>query len=215
MTFWVYKLTLDESRSFLSGQVDEKRVIFSIQNNSKVKLSERYRKYLARFLEKFPSEINTPLKLEFEATHQLVLKIEKLKCEAELKEKLLPITFDEEDYFETQPKRFSFLGSLLNKKINVSEESVDDLNKSFIQREELELGIMDDIIKEMAKVGSVEPKKFSGKDEDDVNSFIKNIDTCAVLNGWTEALKLKHAAKAISEKLWNGWLKLSRKKGIL
>lgn len=209
MTSWVYKLTLDEARyinKLLGGQIDESKTIYT--KNGKVKLSDRYRKYLARLLEKVPKDINEKLKIEVEATHLAGLKIEKLDCDEEIRDRILQITLDEleidENYTETQKNRLSGIFSNILGRYKTDGEEQEVLDKTFIEIDETE--IMNELVKEMsAKAGNVEPRNFEGKEEENVNEFIKNVEMCGVLNGWDDEIKLKQAAKALKGKAFE-WL---------
>jgi hypothetical protein len=83
MTLWVYNLTSDEARvinNAVGGQIEEKRAIYNKITNRKISLTDRYRKYLARYLESEEvKEVNDILKIEFEIHQELRKKNRDIK----------------------------------------------------------------------------------------------------------------------------------------
>ena len=233
MTSWVYNLQIDELRyiaCIFNVNLDEKRILKV--NGQKVKLNDRYHKYLARYIERQPENVQNELKREFEIGRSVKREFNPLNLDLSIFEdrKIIFLEEEEVDPRYTVEQRMSVIGSLINlvtpnKNINKSSSNNDlfeferryrneinrDLLNKTVHEEENKDKNMEEIIDKQNKLlerlelRSVEIIKYQGKKDKNLEKFIKSVETSKKIENWNDSKTVKNVIRALNGKAYE-WI---------
>jgi len=93
-------------------------------------------------------------------------------------------------------------------------------NKNYTEEpKQIKITEMEEILRQQKELigkldrNSVELRKVAGNEGEDVERFIKNTESCAVINEWSNEIKMKNIAKAFARESWRLFNKRNTRKG--